>query len=368
MDRARRSIPNHAGATTSGVDAATNDRGETGDTVDFAHEALIGGWPKLNGWLHQHREGERDRRWLEAKASEWDRLKRQGGLLDEIELAEAERWLAGPNVADLGYSQAFAELLEASRRRVAVERERELARIRALSQARAAASALGSGLGYGAAFGIAFWLEGEARDGWAAALYGAAWFPLGVMFGLVVSIAIALPRLRDAPIRRTVVAVSAGGIVAGGIYVFARRWTVLPGDAYGWEQMVAGALTGGLLAFGIAAPPPERWRRVLQRPGVAGTSHGWMRLAVVTVLGVPGLAGAVWIEHLRWNPGTVILSGLLLGSLTGAGFLLVDVAGRNQPHNQADRPGTGVERPVGRWLRVRRPAARPPIRSGGSPC
>ena len=79
------------------------EEGEAGKKVDIAHEALINGWPTLQKWLTQRREAERTRRRLEAKAAEWVRLGREkGGLLDEAELPEAERWLKSPDAADLG--------------------------------------------------------------------------------------------------------------------------------------------------------------------------------------------------------------------------------------------------------------------------
>ena len=73
--------------------------------VDIAHEALIAGWPTLQGWIAQRRGAEQTRRRLEAKAEEWVRLGRgSGGLLDEVELTEAERWLSSPDTTDLGYT------------------------------------------------------------------------------------------------------------------------------------------------------------------------------------------------------------------------------------------------------------------------
>jgi len=96
--------------TLSGEEKAADQQ------VDMAHEALITGWPTLQGWLAQRREVEQTRRRLEAKAAEWERLGRgSGGLLDEVELAEAERWLESPDATDLGYSEVLPALVQASR-------------------------------------------------------------------------------------------------------------------------------------------------------------------------------------------------------------------------------------------------------------
>ncbi len=71
--------------------------------VDISHESLIDGWSRLRDWADERREAEQIRRRLEGKAAEWVRLgKGAGGLLDEAELPEAERWLASVDAADLG--------------------------------------------------------------------------------------------------------------------------------------------------------------------------------------------------------------------------------------------------------------------------
>jgi len=118
--------------TLSGEEVGTSRQ------VDIAHEALISGWPTLWGWLAERREAELTRRRLENKAAEWMRLGRgSGGLLDAIELSEADRWLSSPDAADLGYSQSLPMLMEASRAAIEkVEREREAIRQRELEQAR----------------------------------------------------------------------------------------------------------------------------------------------------------------------------------------------------------------------------------------
>ncbi len=114
-----------------------------GRTVDVAHEALIRGWPRFERWLTERREAEQTRRRLEAKAAEWVRLGRgAAGLLDEVELAEAERWLEGPDAADLGPGEALPALVHASREATEeAHRREEAARERELEQARALATA-----------------------------------------------------------------------------------------------------------------------------------------------------------------------------------------------------------------------------------
>jgi len=83
--------------------------------VDIAHEALINGWPTLQQWIFERREAEQIRRRLMSKAEEWVRLGEEtGGLLDKIELVEAERWLSSSDASDLGYDTSLPRLITAS--------------------------------------------------------------------------------------------------------------------------------------------------------------------------------------------------------------------------------------------------------------
>ncbi len=107
----------------------SGEEGREDRKVDIAHEALIGGWPTLQNWLTERRGSEQIRRRLEAKAIEWVRLGRgSGGLLDEVELLEAERWLTSCDAAHLGRSEVLSILVQASRAAIEeAEREKEAA-------------------------------------------------------------------------------------------------------------------------------------------------------------------------------------------------------------------------------------------------
>ena len=86
--------------------------------VDLSHEALIRGWPRLQQWIDERRAAELTRRRLEEKAQERRRLRQgdgEGGLLDAVELAEAEAWVNGPDAADLGVSDELKALVDDSR-------------------------------------------------------------------------------------------------------------------------------------------------------------------------------------------------------------------------------------------------------------
>jgi WD40 repeat protein/CHAT domain-containing protein len=91
--------------------------GEEGDPnrrVDISHEALIGGWALLQQWIGEKRVAESTRRRLEDKVTEWLRLDKSGGLLDEYEMLEVEAWLASDYSAELGYQQELIDLKDAS--------------------------------------------------------------------------------------------------------------------------------------------------------------------------------------------------------------------------------------------------------------
>lgn len=105
----------------------SSDEKDSSPKTDIAHEALISGWPALQQWLTERKETEQTRRRLEAQAQEWVRLRKSsGGLLDNVELAEAQRWLSTSDATDLGYDEALPALVEASKRAIQeAEREKE---------------------------------------------------------------------------------------------------------------------------------------------------------------------------------------------------------------------------------------------------
>jgi hypothetical protein len=109
--------------------------------VELAHEVLIKAWPDFQGWLTTYREAEKTRRRLAEKAAEWVRLgRRDGGLLDQYELPEAEAWLDDADSVQLGRDEALIALMTRSRARVEErEQERQAALKREAEQAHALA-------------------------------------------------------------------------------------------------------------------------------------------------------------------------------------------------------------------------------------
>lgn len=95
---------------------------------ELTHDRLIGTIKAANQkWLLGRSGAEQTRLRLEAKAGQWAREGRaEAGVLDESELLEAERWMACPEAADLGASDALLDLIHASRAALE-EKQREAA-------------------------------------------------------------------------------------------------------------------------------------------------------------------------------------------------------------------------------------------------
>jgi WD40 repeat protein len=107
---------------------------------ELAHDRFIEPIQASNRtWLDEREEALHARQRLEQKAAEWVRLGRgQGGLLDEVELLETDRWLADPSFNDLGDSAELSELVQASRKEIEKAREeKEAAQRRELEHAQA---------------------------------------------------------------------------------------------------------------------------------------------------------------------------------------------------------------------------------------
>ncbi|HEX7303955.1 helix-turn-helix domain-containing protein [Lentzea sp.] len=123
-----------------------------GDTVEIAHEALIGGWPRLRHWLSADRDGLRVQRELEEAAQSWTSLGRDpGALYRGTRLAVAREWAertGGTTVitpaeqAFLASSIALADAETAAAARRKRQRERLMAVLALLLVVTAGSSAV----------------------------------------------------------------------------------------------------------------------------------------------------------------------------------------------------------------------------------
>ncbi|WP_328874912.1 hypothetical protein OHT76_35285 [Streptomyces sp. NBC_00287] len=144
------------GTTTQVLERLVRDRLLTvdGDTVELAHEALIGAWPRLRGWVEQDRERLRLHRRLTEAAHAWDELGRDAGALYRgIRLTEA-RETFGDRAAEL--TRLEHDFLGAS---VAAHEAARRSAARAARRLRALTGALAALLCLALAAGVAAWRE-----------------------------------------------------------------------------------------------------------------------------------------------------------------------------------------------------------------
>jgi WD40 repeat protein len=105
------------------------------DQIELAHDALALNWPKMAEWLAAERTALDTRRRLETRADEWVELHRgTAGLLDPVQLAEAEGWINSPEGKSTGYSETLVALVAASRAAIEEAQQREVRQARALAE------------------------------------------------------------------------------------------------------------------------------------------------------------------------------------------------------------------------------------------
>jgi energy-coupling factor transporter ATP-binding protein EcfA2 len=266
--------------------------------IDLAHEAMIGAWPQLRGWL-QDREMLRLHRRLTQAATEWQAAQAQGRADDSFlygraRLVEAQRYAERfPDEV----SQAEHQFLAASAAQVAAQE-----RSRYLGQA--AGGAVGAALGYGLAFTLGFLSRANPRSDvfGLASLTFLAMFAVGQLAGF--GIGLALWWYRHAPVMRVAAAGLIGALVSGVAYALLLRLVLLARtEPLRPEQILAGALLGA--GIGLAA----------------GLPLGRQRRLLATMAGGVLAAGlAVLTGGISWQPVVTVIAGLLLGTATGLGF------------------------------------------------
>ena len=96
--------------------------------ADLSHEAIIRGWPDLARWIEERQATEAARRRLLEDTRSWEERTEQGhpelGLLESLDLADAERWRQSADAKDLGIDPAINRFIDASAARAASRRRR----------------------------------------------------------------------------------------------------------------------------------------------------------------------------------------------------------------------------------------------------
>ena len=155
-----------ASAMESAIDAYGRHRLLTFDrdpstrepTVEVAHEALLGAWERLSGWIDQAREDVRMHRRLSNAASEWESSARESSfLLAGSRLDQFEAWRVTTSLAlgpdERGYLASSITLRDEERVKEAARRDRErtlerrsVKRLRTLVAVLAVAAVVGASL------------------------------------------------------------------------------------------------------------------------------------------------------------------------------------------------------------------------------
>jgi WD40 repeat protein/transcriptional regulator with XRE-family HTH domain len=93
-----RDLPGDASVASAVLERFVGQRLVTKDraAAEIAHEALLGAWPRLRGWIDADREDIRLRRFIEVAAQTWAQADREAAaLLRGGQLALAVDWIAG---------------------------------------------------------------------------------------------------------------------------------------------------------------------------------------------------------------------------------------------------------------------------------
>ncbi|MFF0574749.1 nSTAND1 domain-containing NTPase [Streptosporangium saharense] len=110
------------------------------ETVEISHEALLGAWPRLRGWLAEDREGLRVHRRLTEATDTWESLGHDpGALYRGVRLAQAQSWAEAGDAVLTARERAF---LDASLTARAAERDAGRRHTRRLRQLVAALTVL----------------------------------------------------------------------------------------------------------------------------------------------------------------------------------------------------------------------------------
>ena len=268
--------------------------------VEISHEALIRGWDTFGEWIEAERAWLREHRRLTDAARDWRQHEDEEALYRGARLTELARLSAGHSTDLSRDEQAF----------LAQSRRAEARRTRARYLGQAAGGAVGTGLGYGAAFALGFVMTNPGPN--AVLLSGATFaflFVVGQVTGFAIGIALWLSRASS--VLRSVAAVAVGGCVGTLGYLVFLRFLLNAGPTLG--RAMVGVLVAGCLALGLALS--RRRSRRLQGAIVGG---------------VIGMTAAVAIGGITWSSPLALLAGLLLGTLSGAGFHLTSAEDDNR--------------------------------------
>ncbi len=110
------------------------------DIIQISHEALISGWPRLQGWIDDNRQSLMIHRRLTDSAHEWSRnFRDEGYLFRGIRLDETLEWLktepSDLNTLELEFIQSSKKVIEREQAEKEAARKRELESAQRLADA-----------------------------------------------------------------------------------------------------------------------------------------------------------------------------------------------------------------------------------------
>jgi hypothetical protein len=285
---------------------AAEDGQESQVLVDLSHEVLITCWPLLRTWLEEDRAGLLLHRRLAQTCDDWVKHQRDASFLyGGLRLVEARRY-AERHPQDI--SEDETEFLAASA-------ARELVRERSRYLGHAAGGALGAAFGYGLALALGDWSRSSfsfQRISLLSALLSfLVTFPIGEVIGF--SVGLALWHWRANPHRRLIAATLVGALTGTMLYSLYSLIRSTAGLAIPFERVLAGLILGAATGLSLGLPVT-----------------GWRRVGVPALSGVIAALLVSSFKLVDWHPGIAPVAGLILGGLTGFGFLITAVDSRER--------------------------------------
>lgn len=271
-----------------------------GPQVDLSHEALITSWPRLKEWLQRNRAALLLQRRLSAATDEWLERGREPSLLFGGSLLRDSQQFAAEHPGEL--ASEHQTFLDASA-------EAEARRTRSRHLSRATGGSIGAGVGYGLTFSFAAWAKGIDGVGYAL-LVLIVFLPFGMLVGY--SIGLGLWLFRANSVRRILGTSLAGGLSSTVTYT-AFAFLALAGPV-GLSDVADGFLVGAGMGAGAGLSDSARLQ-------LAGTILG----ALVGVGLSLTTGGNSTTGGISWSVPVTVVSGVLLGTLTGLGYYVTAV-------------------------------------------
>ncbi len=297
----------------------SGDAGQDGPgVVEITHEALINAWPRFKAWISEARDDLRFQRRFEQAAKEWVA---QGEHPDYLWarslLGRAEEWRRD---AQPQLNERERQFLDASH---AAEETRVVAERAAAEDRRAArqtrlmvGGAVGTALGY--CCGLLYATLSASAGPLLLGRWNVSWFTLvflslvllatGSMVGVCLAAGLGYTSRRHWQALTT----TSIGAVAGSIIYLLLALYFLAGQNEALLYLLPGALLGVGLGFGLSAVDvPLRIRAVSWR---------WQRIGATALGGTLAASAAYATGYFTRDLVSALVSGLILGGFTGAGF------------------------------------------------